>query len=108
MKVGVKVSELIRQDISVRDDIEFVLPEFFLHLDDIVTQPVLPCQLKGLREVIYFLIVVQALIHERFQALACPKDIPVMGFSLHEVIALQDGLYQLPILELIFTKKNKT
>jgi hypothetical protein len=60
--MSVEVAELIRQDIGIRDEIKVALAKFLLHADHIVTEPVLTSDFIALREVIYFLVLVKALI----------------------------------------------
>ena len=89
MKVRVEVGEFIGKYVGVGNDVEFILTELVLHLHDIVAQPVLPCQLIGLREMIDFLIVAQPLILVQLQGLAGPQDVPVVvALGLKEAVVL--------------------
>ena len=62
----VKIVELLRQNVSVRDKVELIFTEPFLHLYEVVAQAIFSCDLITLREVIYALVFVQALVHVTF------------------------------------------
>jgi len=50
--VGVEIVELLGQDVSVRNEVELGTTETLLHLDIVVAQTVLSCNLITLREMI--------------------------------------------------------
>ena len=62
----VKIVELLRQNVSVRDKVELVFAEAFLHLHEVVAQAIFSRDLVALREVIDALVLVQALVHITF------------------------------------------
>ena len=65
-KVSLKLSSLVRQYVGVRDDIvDAASAELLLHLHNVMTKTILSRDLEALREMIYSLILVQALIEER-------------------------------------------
>lgn len=87
MKMRIEISKLIRQDVSVGYDVEFFLAKLLLHLDHVSTKTVFSCQLVRLRKMINLLALVKAFILIKLQALASPKNVPVVGLSLHKTIA---------------------
>ena len=60
--VVVEISELIRQDVGIRTEIESRFSEALLHAHYIEAQSVFSCNLITLREVIDFLVLIQTLI----------------------------------------------
>ena len=68
MIVRIKIGKLDRQDISFWNDIEGLSTVDLLHLNDVIAQSVLPCQLIGLREVIDFLPILKAVIQGQGRA----------------------------------------
>jgi hypothetical protein len=61
-----------------------------LHLDHILAEVVLPCDLIALGEMIDFLILIKALIDVGFASRVTPEDIPVVGFSVLETVGFED------------------
>lgn len=82
MKVRVEISELIWQNIGIRDYIEIIFVEFILHLYDVVTETIFASKFIRLREVIDLLVFIQSFVLAWFHALAGPKNVPIMSFSL--------------------------
>lgn len=60
--VGIEITEFVWKDIGIWDEIERGFTEFLLHTDHIVAETVLSGDFIGLREVVYFLELVQAFI----------------------------------------------
>jgi hypothetical protein len=89
--MGVKVSELVRENVGVRDEVEVSLPELLLHADHVVTQAVLPSDLIALREMVNLLVLVQALVEIALAARGTPEDVPLMRLRVRETVALEDG-----------------
>jgi len=85
----VKVCKFIWQHVSVRKNIEVQLPKLVLHLDHIVTKPVLSCQLVTHWKMVDLLILIQAFIQIGLAGLTCPQDIPVMSISMHEIVGFE-------------------
>ena len=56
MEVRIKISKLIWKYIRVRYDIETFLAEFFLHLYNIFTKSVFPCEFTWIREMVDLLV----------------------------------------------------
>jgi hypothetical protein len=64
-KVSLKLPSLIWQYIGVRDDIvDAASSELLLHLHNVMAKAVLSRDLEALREMIYSLVLIQALIEE--------------------------------------------
>ena len=61
--VCVEISEFIWQDVRIRNEIEILLSELFLHPHHVVAERVLPRDFVTLREVVQFLILVQPLVN---------------------------------------------
>ena len=57
MKVRVEISELVWQDVGVRDYIEGLLAKPLLHLDDVGTETILAGELERVREMVYLLVI---------------------------------------------------
>jgi hypothetical protein len=91
----VKVSKLIRQVVCVRNNVEVVLTELFLHLHDVGTKSVFAGQLETVGEMVDLLILVHVVINIGLKALTAPQDIPVVRLSLHEAVGLQHRPEQL-------------
>lgn len=72
----VEFSKFIRKNVSVRNEIEMLLPEPFLHSDDIETESVFTRDLMTLREMINLLVLVEALVEIAFATRGAPKNVP--------------------------------
>ena len=72
MEVGVKVGKLVRQDIRVREDVEGLLAEAFLHFYHVFAQAVLTGQLVRHGEVIYLLVLCHLLVNGGLYTLRRP------------------------------------
>jgi len=60
--MGVKFTELIRKDVSVRYEIEILLSILFLHADHIVTKTIFSGDFITLREMVDFLVFIKTFI----------------------------------------------
>jgi len=70
--------ELIRQDVSIRGEVELLPAELILHFDKVVAETVLASDLVTHRKVVDALVLVEAFIEETFAGAARPEDIPFM------------------------------
>jgi len=61
--VSVEFSELVRQDIGVRDEIEGRFSVFFLHSYSIAAKPIFPSDFMRLREMVDLLVFIQTLVN---------------------------------------------
>lgn len=64
--VFIELSKLVRKDVSVWNKVIMLLAKSFLHSDDIEAKPILPCDFMTLREMVYFLIFIKALVQVTF------------------------------------------
>lgn len=87
----VKVSELIRQNVGVGNDVEDFLAETLLHLNDVFTKAIFPCQLVRHREVVDLLKLIHLVVHKGFDALGGPEDVPLVAFGLAKPIRFHNG-----------------
>ncbi len=62
LKVSVEFSKLIREDVSVWDEVELSLPMLLLHLYRIEAQSILPRDFVTMREMVDLLVLVQPFI----------------------------------------------
>ena len=76
--VVVEVTELVRQNVSVRAEVESALSESLLQAHDIEAKSVLASDFIALWEVIDLLILVQAFILVRFARARAPQNVPLM------------------------------
>ena len=89
--MGVKVPELVREDVGVWDEVKIALPELLLHADHVVAQAILSRDLIALREMVYLLVLVQALVEVALAARGAPEDVPLVRLRVAETIAFEDG-----------------
>jgi hypothetical protein len=61
-----------------------------LHLYYVLAEVIFPSDLIALWEMIYFLILVKALIDVGFAARVTPEDIPVVRFRVLETVGFKD------------------
>jgi len=59
----IKVSEFIGQNVAIWDDMEFLFAILFLHFCDVGNEPVLPCQLVAMWEMVNLLELLQLFIN---------------------------------------------
>lgn len=78
----VKITKLIRQDISVRYEVKSPLTKPFLHSHDIEAESILASDLMTLREVVNLLVLIEPFVLIRLAAARAPKQIPLMGFRI--------------------------
>jgi hypothetical protein len=103
--MGVEVTELVRKDVCVRNEIIILLPVSFLHSDHVEAKSILPGDLVRLREMVNLLIFVQSFIKVAFARGGAPEDIPFMGLCVLEPIHFEHGPDQLIIKSEHFEKK---
>lgn len=60
--MSVEISELIRENVSIWNEVEVGLTKFLLHANHIIAQSIFPCDFITLREMIDLLIFVQTFI----------------------------------------------
>ena len=90
VEVGVEVCELVGEDVGVWNDVESLLAELLLHLDNVLTEAVLPGQLRRVREMINLLIFVKIVVDVLLLGLTRPEHVPVVSFSLSKAIRFED------------------
>ena len=88
--VSMEVMEFIRQDVSVRDEIELRSTKTLLHLNIVETKSVFSGDFVTLREVVDALKFVQTLIEITFAGTSRPQDIPLMRIRVIKVVCLQN------------------
>ena len=86
----VKVTELVRDHISIRQEAERLLAEAILHLGNVDGKFVFASDFLRLGEVVYLLVLIQALVEIIFAAAAGPEKVPLVGFGVLEVVRFQD------------------
>lgn len=84
--VSIKVTKFIREDVSVRHEVEVLLAVAFLHPHYVVTQPVLPRYLVTIWEMIDLLVFIESFIDVAFATTTTPEHIPLMRFGMCEPI----------------------
>ena len=95
--VSVEVMELVREDVSVWDEVELTSAKSLLHLDIVETKSVLSGDFITLWEMIDSLEFVQTFIQVALAGRARPEDVPLMGIGEVEVIGLKKGPNKLRI-----------
>jgi hypothetical protein len=88
--MSVEVTEFIWKNVGVWYEIEVAFPELFLHADHIIAKSVLSSDLITLREMIDFLVLIQAFIQVALAAGRAPQDVPLMRLSVREPVAFED------------------
>ena len=68
----IKLSELIRQDVCIRNKIKMLFAIPFLHPDDVEAESILPGNFMTLREMVDLLILIQAFIQITLTAGGAP------------------------------------
>ena len=89
MEVGVEVSELIGEDVGVRNDVETVFAELLLHFDNIFAKAVFPGELARAGKVVDFLVLVEVVVDVLLLRLTGPEDVPVVALCLAEAVRLE-------------------
>lgn len=84
----VEVSELIGQDIWIRNDVEVVFTILFLQASDIGDESVLSGQLVAVREMVNLLEFLELLVDRGVDASRRPHDIPVVTLCHLELICV--------------------
>ena len=97
VKMIIKVSKFIWQNVAVRYDVEFIFSKLFLHFNNIRNKFGLVSQLITARKVVDFLVFIKRLINIWLVWLAAPAHIPVIALSLPEAIAFKNCLYKLGV-----------
>ncbi len=64
--------EFVRQNVGIRDEVKLVSSKALLHLDIVVTEPILACYLVALWKVINSLVLIKALVKITFAGTRCP------------------------------------
>ena len=95
VEVGVKVSELVRQDVRVRYNIEQIFAEAFLHFNNVFAQSIFSSELIGAGKVVYLLVLVHGFVHEGLKTLRGPEHVPLVALCLAQTIRLHDSFDQL-------------
>ena len=62
LEVVVEVTELIRDDVRIRQEVKLLFTILLLHFVYIDSKFVLSCNLKALREMVYLLVLVEPLV----------------------------------------------
>ncbi len=87
--MGVEVTELVWQDVGVRDEVKVHLPEFVLHLYHVSTESILPGDLVTLWKVVDLLVLVQAVVQVTLARTGTPQDVPLVALRVGEPVGLQ-------------------
>jgi hypothetical protein len=77
LKVVAELLKLIRQHISVRQEIKR-LAVLMLHLVDIHRKLVFPCELVALREVVNLLVLIESFVQVGLATAARPQQVPLV------------------------------
>lgn len=88
--VSVEVVELLRQDVSVGDEIVLTTPKTLLHLHVIVAKPILASDLITHGEVIDLLELIETLVEVTLAGAGRPQDIPLVRVSVAETVCFED------------------
>ena len=89
--VSQKVTILVRQDVSVRVEVEVLSAKLFLHFDVVKAHPVLPGDLVRMWKMVQPLVLIQPLVKVSLAAATCPQDIPLMRLGESKSIKLTHG-----------------
>lgn len=101
----VEIPILIWEDISIRNEIEVFPAVLILEFDVIVAKAVFPCYFITRREMVYFLIFVQAFIEVRLAGRRGPEDVPLMALRVFEPVHLQERPHQFGVASQDFVKQ---
>jgi len=94
LEMLVKFSKLIRDHVSVRQEVERCLSKPVLHPVDVDRKLVFSSQFERLREMINLLILVQTFVKVAFASTAAPEDIPLVGLSVGKPVSFKHGTHQ--------------
>jgi len=97
LEMGVEITELIRKDVSIRDEVILLFSEFLLHLNDIYTESVFSGDLIRLREMIDLLELVETFINVRLATCRRPQNVPFMAFCMTESVGFKSRAHHLDI-----------
>lgn len=78
-----------REDVGVRDKIEFFVSELLLGFHEVCAESVLPSDLKRIWKVVDPLEFIEALVESRLVAGARPVYVPVVTLSLSKLIGFK-------------------
>ena len=95
--VGVKVMELIREDVSVWNEVESSSAVLLLHLYGVEAQSVLASDLIAIREVVDALELIKAFIEVTLTGAARPEDVPLVAVGEVESICFEQRSDQLRV-----------
>lgn len=85
----VEISELIRQDVGIRHEVERCLAKPLLHADYVEAESVLARDLMALWEVVDLLILVQTFVLVGFACARAPKQVPLVRLRVRKSVVLQ-------------------
>jgi len=88
--VLIELSELVRQDISVRNEVKMLLAKPLLHPHNIEAKSIFPCNFMTLWVMVDLLVLVETFIQVTLTTGRAPKYVPFMGFSSGEATGLED------------------
>lgn len=90
LKGRVEVGELVWEDIGVGDKVKSFFAELFLHFKNVETQLVFSSHLKGVREMIDSLVLIQTLVEILLGTGTQPHYIPIMRVCVTKPDILQN------------------
>ena len=95
---------LVRQDVSIRDNVKGIFAETFLHLHHIEAESVLPGNFVTGWEVINLLVFVQSFIQITLTARRAPQNIPFMTLCIVKLIGFKQRSNQFGISSQYFVE----
>jgi hypothetical protein len=95
--VLIEFSELVRENVSVWNEVKMLLSKSFLHSDNVEAESILPCDFMTLREMVDLLVLVKAFIQIAFAAGRTPKYVPLMGLCWSKACSFDHGSDELII-----------
>jgi len=101
----VEISILIWKDISIRNKIEVFPAVLILKFDIVVAKPVFSCYFITGREMVYFLIFIQAFIQIALTGRRGPEDVPLVALRVFEPVHLQERPHQFGVATQDFVKQ---
>jgi hypothetical protein len=101
----IEITEFIWENVGIWDKVKVCLAIFLLHADHIIAKAVFSGNFVALREVIDFLVLIQAFIEIALAARRAPQNVPLMRLCVSEPVAFEDRSQKLVVKTQHFEQK---
>lgn len=97
VKMMHKFSKLVGNKIGVWQEVKMLLTKSLLHSSDVKGQFIFSCDFNAAGKMINFLVLIQAFIKISLAVAARPEQVPVVGFSVLEIVCFEDAANELSV-----------